>query len=170
MNMHVAPTSIEIEIVKRRRAFRQSIADRAAALAAEKVRAAPALLEPEAPADPVPRRASTCCPHCGNPIGDASPLTLRAIKEAVCKEFGLELVDMSSPRRQNHIAVPRQIAMWLAYELSPLRSLPAIGRQFGGRDHSTVWHACRAAPRKVAADEKLVKSVARIRAELQAAS
>ena len=49
---------------------------------------------------------------------------------------------MHSPRRSRSVARPRQIAMYLAKSITS-RSLPEIGRKFGGRDHTTVLHACR---------------------------
>jgi len=49
---------------------------------------------------------------------------------------------MFSQKRTRDIARPRQVAMWLARELTP-HSLPEIGDAFGGRDHTTVMHACR---------------------------
>ena len=49
---------------------------------------------------------------------------------------------MHSKKRTRIIARPRQVAMWLSKELTPM-SLPTIGEAFGGRDHTTVLHACR---------------------------
>lgn len=67
---------------------------------------------------------------------------IASIKRVVSHHFGLPEYEMTSHRRSRRIARPRQIAMALAYELTPL-SLPAIGRHFGNRDHSTVIHARR---------------------------
>src|SRR5207253_408379 len=69
-------------------------------------------------------------------------LTIEVIQTAVerhCKVGHLELI---SARRTGGIVRPRQIAMYLAKQLTPL-SLPMIGRKFGGRDHTTVLHAVR---------------------------
>lgn len=68
--------------------------------------------------------------------------TIAEIQTAVCQRFGLKLIEMSSDRRSRRIARPRQIAMYLSRELTPL-SLPLIGRLFGHRDHTTVMHACQ---------------------------
>ncbi len=62
------------------------------------------------------------------------------IKEVVCKHFNISVADMNSKKRTRNIAYPRQIAMFITRELTDL-SLPKIGEEFGGRDHSTVIHA-----------------------------
>lgn len=66
--------------------------------------------------------------------------TVDAIKDATCRHFNIRPIEMVSKRQSRRIARPRQIAMALAYELTPL-SLPNIGRLFGGRDHTTVMYA-----------------------------
>ncbi len=67
-------------------------------------------------------------------------ITPDLIKKFVAKEYGISLDDFSSKRRTRAIAYPRQIAMYLTRELTDL-SLPKIGEEFGGRDHTTVIHA-----------------------------
>jgi hypothetical protein len=67
-------------------------------------------------------------------------LTLSIIKETVAREFRVRVVDLESHRRQRAFARPRQVAMWFA-ESRTVRTLPEIGRAFGGRDHTTVMHA-----------------------------
>ncbi len=62
------------------------------------------------------------------------------IKEVVCKHFNISVTDINSKKRTRNIAYPRQIAMFITRELTDL-SLPKIGEEFGGRDHSTVIHA-----------------------------
>jgi len=69
-------------------------------------------------------------------------ITIDEIQRQVAAHFNIRLADMSSARRSRVIARPRQIAMYLAKQLTP-RSLPEIGRKFGGRDHTTVMHAIR---------------------------
>lgn len=69
-------------------------------------------------------------------------LTVDRIQRAVCEEFGVTLTDMVSKRRARQIARPRQVAMYLSKKLTK-RSLPDIGRRFGGRDHTTVMHAVK---------------------------
>ena len=70
----------------------------------------------------------------------AEAVELSKIKKAVVEHFGLRDLAMTSHRRSRHIARPRQIAMTLASEFTPL-TLTAIGRHFGNRDHTTVRHA-----------------------------
>lgn len=69
-------------------------------------------------------------------------LTIDEIQRAVADYFNLRLAEMLSERRARTIARPRQIAMYLSKQLTS-RSLPEIGRRFGGRDHTTVMHAVR---------------------------
>ena len=68
--------------------------------------------------------------------------TIRQIQDATCEAFSIKRVDMLSARREKHINRPRLAGMALAKHLT-LCSLPIIGRAFGGRDHTTVLHACR---------------------------
>ena len=67
-------------------------------------------------------------------------LTIEEIQRKVAEHYNIRLTDMSSARRARAIARPRQVAMWLAKQLTQ-RSLPEIGRKFGNRDHTTVMHA-----------------------------
>lgn len=70
-----------------------------------------------------------------------SIISTESIKRNVCKYYNVTLKDMDSPKRARSIAYPRQIAMYLAKELTD-QSLPKIGETFGGRDHTTVLYAC----------------------------
>jgi len=74
--------------------------------------------------------------------GAEKRITIDDIQKAASEHFGLKQVDLISERRNRSIARPRQAAMWLAKQLTT-RSLPDIGRRFGGRDHTTVLHAVR---------------------------
>jgi chromosomal replication initiator protein len=67
-------------------------------------------------------------------------VTIEEIQKRVAEHFSIRLADMSSARRARAVARPRQVAMYLAKQLTS-RSLPEIGRKFGGRDHTTVMHA-----------------------------
>ncbi|MCS7338520.1 MAG: chromosomal replication initiator protein DnaA [Verrucomicrobiae bacterium] len=69
-------------------------------------------------------------------------ITIETIQKKVAEHFDIRLADMTSKRRPENIAFPRQIAMYLARQLTGC-SLTAIGEAFGGRDHGTVLHACR---------------------------
>jgi chromosomal replication initiator protein len=67
-------------------------------------------------------------------------VTIEEIQKKVAEHFSIRLTDMSSARRARAVARPRQVAMYLAKQLTQ-RSLPEIGRRFGNRDHTTVMHA-----------------------------
>jgi chromosomal replication initiator protein len=69
-------------------------------------------------------------------------VTIEEIQKRVAEHFNIRLADMHSARRARAVARPRQVAMYLCKQLTP-RSLPEIGRKFGGRDHTTVMHAVR---------------------------
>ncbi|GBD41868.1 Chromosomal replication initiator protein DnaA [bacterium HR39] len=81
-------------------------------------------------------------------------MTIDEIQRAVVEHFGLKMSDMASPRRARAVARPRQIAMYLCKQLTT-RSLPEIGRKFGGRDHTTVMHAIRTIERLREEDPQL---------------
>ncbi len=66
-------------------------------------------------------------------------ITIDEIQKKVAEHFSIRLADMSSARRSRSVARPRQVAMYLAKQLTS-RSLPEIGRKFGNRDHTTVMH------------------------------
>ena len=69
-------------------------------------------------------------------------VTIEDIQKRVAEHYNIRLSDMHSPRRSRAVARPRQVAMYLSKQLTT-RSLPEIGRKFGGRDHTTVMHAVR---------------------------
>ncbi len=70
-----------------------------------------------------------------------STISCEKIKNTVCKKYNIKLSDMESSKRKREFTHPRQIAMYLCREMTDL-SLPQIGESFGGRDHTTVLHAC----------------------------
>ena len=69
-------------------------------------------------------------------------ISLELVQKTVSEFYKIKVADMYSQKRTRAIARPRQIAMWLTRELTS-HSLPEIGEAFGGRDHTTVMHACR---------------------------
>jgi chromosomal replication initiator protein len=77
--------------------------------------------------------------------------SIEEIQRVACEHFGITPAELVSSSRTPRVAWPRQVAMYLARELTEA-SLPAIGRQFGGRDHTTVIHACRRATSRIADD------------------
>jgi len=73
---------------------------------------------------------------------EEKPLGIESIQKVVCEYFGIKLQDLKAKRRTKDIALPRQIAMYLSKILTD-SSLLEIGKNFGGKDHSTVIHACK---------------------------
>jgi chromosomal replication initiator protein len=90
--------------------------------------------------------------------GGEKRVTVDDIQKATAEHFGLKQADLISERRNRAIARPRQAAMWLAKQLTT-RSLPDIGRRFGGRDHTTVLHAVRRIDELRAADTQLSRDL-----------
>jgi chromosomal replication initiator protein len=81
-------------------------------------------------------------------------VTIDEIQRKVAEHFNIRLSDLIGPKRLRAYARPRQVAMWLAKQLTN-RSLPEIGRKFGGRDHTTVMHGVRRIDELSAADSQL---------------
>ena len=95
----------------------------------------------------------------------AQRLTVDRIQRAVCEHYELSLTDMSSKRRARAVARPRQVAMYLSKKLTK-RSLPDIGRRFGGRDHTTVMHAVKRIDELRAGDSELDAQVKALETQL----
>jgi chromosomal replication initiator protein len=85
-------------------------------------------------------------------------VTIEEIQKKVAEHFNIRLADMVSARKQRAIARPRQIAMYLAKRLTS-RSLPEIGRKFGGRDHTTVMHGVKKVEELMAGDPAFSEDV-----------
>jgi chromosomal replication initiator protein len=93
-------------------------------------------------------------------------VTIDEIQRRVAEHFNIRLSEMTSERRARAVARPRQIAMYLAKQLTT-RSLPEIGRKFGGRDHTTVMHAVRKIEELTLGDRALAEDVELLRRMLQ---
>jgi chromosomal replication initiator protein len=89
---------------------------------------------------------------------DVQRIKIDDILKVVGRHFNVPKSDLLSPRRARSIVRPRQIGMYLAKTLTT-RSLPEIGRRFGGRDHSTVLHAVRKIEELMQADDKMAREV-----------
>ncbi|THD70198.1 chromosomal replication initiator protein DnaA [Phenylobacterium sp.] len=85
-------------------------------------------------------------------------VTVDQIQKTVAEHYGLKQADLISERRARAVARPRQVAMWLAKQIT-VRSLPDIGRRFGGRDHTTVLHAVRRIESLKAEDPAIARDV-----------
>jgi chromosomal replication initiator protein len=94
-----------------------------------------------------------------------SKLGIKAIQRIVCKYYKITHVDLISDRRTAQIVRARQVAMYLAKTLTT-RSFPEIGRQFGGKDHTTVLHAVNKIGVLLPADPRLAAELAHIRSTL----
>jgi chromosomal replication initiator protein len=101
--------------------------------------------------------------------GTSAGSTITEIQDLTSKHFGLSRADLLSASRARHLTWPRQLAMHLARELTH-ESLPAIGRLFGGRDHTTVLYACRRAQARLDHDATAQQAAHLIRSHLQAPS
>ncbi|HZD27040.1 MAG TPA: chromosomal replication initiator protein DnaA [Alphaproteobacteria bacterium] len=93
-------------------------------------------------------------------------VTIEEIQKKVAQHFNIRLADMHSARRARNVARPRQIAMYLAKQLTT-RSLPEIGRKFGGRDHTTVMHAVRRIEELRQTDASLAEDIDLLRRMLE---
>jgi chromosomal replication initiator protein len=93
-------------------------------------------------------------------------VTIDQIQRRVAEHFDVRLADMTSKRRPANIAFPRQIAMYLARELTKA-SLNEIGEAFGGRDHGTVLHACKLVKKRMKEQDKIRQTISFIDSALQ---
>ena len=93
-------------------------------------------------------------------------VTIEEIQKRVAEHFNIRFADMHSARRSRAVARPRQVAMYLSKQLTA-RSLPEIGRKFGGRDHTTVMHAVRKVDELSQADVGFAEDVELLRRMLE---
>ncbi|MEM9735897.1 MAG: chromosomal replication initiator protein DnaA [Pseudomonadota bacterium] len=93
-------------------------------------------------------------------------VTIEEIKRVVSNYFNLRMSDLTSARRSRAVARPRQVAMYLCKTLTP-KSLPEIGRGFGGRDHTTVIHAVKTIERLKDADGQMAEDLEVLRRSLE---
>ena len=93
-------------------------------------------------------------------------LSIEEIQRKVAEHYNVRLSDLIGPKRLRTIARPRQVAMYLAKQLTP-RSLPEIGRRFGGRDHTTIMHGVRKIEELMQTDSQLADDLQLLRRLLQ---
>ncbi|HLZ95578.1 MAG TPA: chromosomal replication initiator protein DnaA [Candidatus Dormibacteraeota bacterium] len=101
------------------------------------------------------------------PAGTRKPINVDRIQILVADFYNVTLDDMKGKRRDKHIVFPRQVAMYLVREETP-SSLPAIGKAFGGRDHTTALHSIEKIANELKEDERLRYEVQAIREKLYA--
>lgn len=94
-------------------------------------------------------------------------ITAADIKRAVADHFEVRVADIVSDRRDMVVIMPRQIGMYLTKQLTPL-SYPQIGRQFGGRDHTTILHGVKKIARLLETDDRLAEVVSSISKQIRA--
>jgi len=92
-------------------------------------------------------------------------LSIEDIQKRVAEHYNIRLADMHSPRRARPVARPRQVAMYLAKQLTS-HSLPEIGRKFGGRDHTTIIHGVRKIEELLQTDTALLHDVESLKRSL----
>ncbi len=100
------------------------------------------------------------------PSTRARVVTISAIQQALAEFFGIRVEEMRAKRRTKGVAFPRQVAMYVAREITDA-SLPRIGEEFGGRDHTTVMHACQRVRETLRRDAHLAASLKRLMDDLQ---
>lgn len=102
-------------------------------------------------------------------IQEATPtkvISVKFIQEIVANYFKLTIAELNGKKRNRNIALPRQIAMYLCRELTDL-SLPRIGKNFGGRDHTTVMHACDKIKKQTIKNMETAKVVETLRKKIE---
>ena len=92
--------------------------------------------------------------------------SVEEIQRRICQAFDISLDDLVSASRAQSVAWPRQVAMYLTRELTDA-TLPAIGRAFGNRNHTTVLHACKRTAARIAEDPSAYDTVQRLHTELR---
>ncbi len=100
------------------------------------------------------------------PQGEAPEVSIERIQTAVSERFGLSMEELCGDRRSQNIVYPRQVAMYLSRELTDA-SLPKIGREFGGRDHTTVIHATSKIARMIREDRSVYNLVQELTARVK---
>ncbi|MGH7205657.1 MAG: chromosomal replication initiator protein DnaA, partial [Nitrospiraceae bacterium] len=99
-------------------------------------------------------------------IGDKKKvIAMDDIQEAVATRFHVKIAELKSRRRSKTLVHPRQIAMYLCRELTDA-SFPEIGRQFGGKDHTTIIHACKQITKAKEADTTLMASLESLKSQI----
>jgi chromosomal replication initiator protein len=102
------------------------------------------------------------------PQGESVQISIERIQELVCDRFGVTMGELTGDRRSQNIVYPRQVAMYLSRELTD-SSLPKIGKEFGGRDHTTVIHATSKIARLIREDRSVYNLVQELTARVRQA-
>jgi len=184
MTMRCAATPMQLAINDARRARLQrlgarAVPDRGIDLKRESVLPVPTLpvlrVLPVPPVPPVkvlkivprPPPPPTVLLPSLEPLAGPMPPSVELIIHRVSQYYGVRVIDIKSERRTANVVWPRHVAMYLAKALT-LRSMPDIGRRFGGRDHTTVLHAIRRIARLMTDDAVVRATVEALENELLA--
>jgi chromosomal replication initiator protein len=97
---------------------------------------------------------------------EPKPVRIEDVQRVVARQYNVSRADLLCSRRTANVVRPRQLAMYLAKILT-LRSLPEIGRHFGGRDHTTVLHAVRKIEARISDDTALAEEIEVLKRQLQ---
>jgi chromosomal replication initiator protein len=97
--------------------------------------------------------------------GEKKEISVDLIQKIVAENFNLNPSDLKAKKRTANLVFPRQLAMYLSRELTDL-SLPEIGKNFGGRDHSTIIHAYNSINKKIEKDKKTVEILNKLREKI----
>jgi chromosomal replication initiator protein len=100
------------------------------------------------------------------PQGEFAEVSIKRIQELVIDRFGLSIEELCGDKRSQNIVYPRQVAMYLSRELTD-SSLPKIGKEFGGRDHTTVIHATSKIARLIKEDRSVYNLVQELTARIK---
>jgi chromosomal replication initiator protein len=100
------------------------------------------------------------------PQGEAAEVSIKRIQDLVAERFGLSHDELCGEKRSQNIVYPRQVAMYLSRELTD-SSLPKIGKEFGGRDHTTVIHATSKISRLIREDRSVYNLVQELTARVK---
>ncbi|MGH2970643.1 MAG: chromosomal replication initiator protein DnaA [Gaiellaceae bacterium] len=100
------------------------------------------------------------------PQGEAAEVSIKRIQDLVAERFSLSLEELCGEKRSQNIVYPRQVAMYLSRELTD-SSLPKIGKEFGGRDHTTVIHATSKIARLIREDRSVYNLVQELTARVR---
>jgi chromosomal replication initiator protein len=100
------------------------------------------------------------------PRGESAQISIERIQELVCQRFSVTMQELTGDRRSQNIVYPRQVAMYLSRELTD-SSLPKIGKEFGGRDHTTVIHATSKIARLIREDRSVYNLIQELTARVR---
>ncbi|WP_131919429.1 chromosomal replication initiator protein DnaA [Heliophilum fasciatum] len=100
------------------------------------------------------------------PSQRTKPITIIDIQKAVSLHYGLQIEDLKAKKRTREVAFPRQIAMYLAREMMDI-SLPKVGEEFGGRDHTTVMHAYEKVSKDISENPQLAMTIQLLKEKIE---